>query len=100
MYLAGRMSSKDCVGYIVFQLLGATVGAGLLFWFMNSGIGYNFGGITSPDEYLATNVLQPGATSGMALLAKVSSRSSSYSSFFRTVEQPIAGLAGDRGFNR
>ena len=70
MYLAGRMSGKDCIGYIVFQLLGATIGAGLLFWFMNSGVGYNFGGITSPAEYLATNVLQPGATSGMALLAE------------------------------
>lgn len=55
MYLAGRMSGKDCVGYIVFQLLGATVGAGLLFWFMNSGIGYNFGGITSPVDNCSVN---------------------------------------------
>ena len=30
VYLAGRMSGKECVGYIVSQLLGATVGAGLL----------------------------------------------------------------------
>lgn len=72
MFVAGRMSGRDCVGYIVSQLVGATVGAGLLYWFMNIGAaGFNFGGITSPDEYIATNVLQPGATSGMALLAEV-----------------------------
>lgn len=70
MYLAGRMSGKDCIGYIIFQLLGATVGAGLLFWFINMAPGFNFGGTTPPDSYLATNVLQPGATSGMALLAE------------------------------
>lgn len=71
MYVAGRMSGRDCIGYIVSQLLGATIGAGLLYWFMNMGAtGFSFGGITSPDEYLATNVLQPGATSGMALLAE------------------------------
>ena len=70
MFLAGRMSGKDCIGYIIFQLLGATVGAGLLFWFINMAPGFNFGGTTPPDSYLATNVLQPGATSGMALLAE------------------------------
>lgn len=70
VYLAGRMTGKECIGYIVFQLLGATIGAGLLFWFMNMAPGFNFGGITSPDKYLATNVLQPGATSGMALLSE------------------------------
>lgn len=68
MFLAGRMSGKECVGYIVFQLLGATIGAGLLFEFINMAPGFNFGGMTPPDSYLATNVLQPGATSGMALL--------------------------------
>lgn len=70
MFLAGRMSGKEFVGYVVAQLLGATIGAGLLFWFMNMAPAFNFGGITSPDEYLATNVLQPGATAGMALLAE------------------------------
>lgn len=70
VYLAGRMSGKECIGYIIFQLLGATVGAGLLYWFMNMAPGFNFGGITSPDKYLATNVLQPGATSGMALMSE------------------------------
>ena len=70
MFLAGRMSGKDCVGYIVFQLLGATIGAGFLFWFMNMAPEFNFRGTTAPDKYLATNVLQPGATSGMALLSE------------------------------
>ena len=66
MYLAGRMSGKDCIGYIIFQLLGATIGAGLLFWFINMAPGFNFGGTTPPASYLATNVLPPGAI-GLAL---------------------------------
>lgn len=70
MFLAGRMSAKECAGYVVAQLVGATVGAGFLYWFMNMAPGFNFGGITSPDLFLATNVLQPGATAGMALLAE------------------------------
>lgn len=71
MFLAGRMSGKECIGYVVFQLLGAIVGAGLLYAFvaMGDSTGYNFGGITG-DHYLATNVIQPGANSGMALLAE------------------------------
>ncbi len=70
MFLAGRMSGRDCVGYIVFQLLGATIGAGLLYCFVQLAPGFNFGGTTPPDSYLATNVVQPGATSGMALLSE------------------------------
>lgn len=74
MFLAGRMSFKDCCGYIIFQLFGALVGAGFLYWFMNMvPDGFNFGGITVVGEKvndLATNVLQPGATTGMALLAE------------------------------
>lgn len=70
MFLAGRMNGRDCIGYIVAQLVGATVGAGLLFAFLQLAPDFNFGGVTAPDKYLATNVLQPGATSGMALLAE------------------------------
>ena len=70
VFLAGRMSGKECVGYIVSQLLGATVGAGLLYAFIYLAPDFNFGGTTAPDYYLATNVLQPGATPGMALLAE------------------------------
>lgn len=71
MFLAGRMSGKDCVGYIIAQLIGATIGAGFLYWFVNMSPGFNFGGTTAASgSYLATNVLQPGATAGMALLAE------------------------------
>lgn len=70
VYLAGRMSGKECVGYIVAQLIGATIGAGLLFAFVSLAPDFHFGGTTAPDAYLAANVLQPGATSGMALLAE------------------------------
>lgn len=67
MLLAGRMSGKDCFWYIVFQLIGATVGAGFLYWFTGAGVDFNFGGVTG-DNSLATNVLQPGATAPMALV--------------------------------
>lgn len=71
VYLSGRMSGKKCVGYIISQLIGATVGAGFLYAFMHMGEGFNYGGTTAASgSYLATNVLQPGATSGMALLAE------------------------------
>lgn len=71
MWLSGRMSLGECVAYIVFQLAGATVGAGLLYAFVALAPDFNFGGETAASaSYLATNVLQPGATSGMALLAE------------------------------
>ena len=67
MLLAGRMNGKDCFWYIVFQLIGATIGAGFLYWFTQAGDGFTFGGITGSNS-LATNVLQPGATAPMALM--------------------------------
>lgn len=71
MLLAGRMSAKDCLGYVVAQLIGATIGAGLLFAFMGLAPEFTFGGITATaNADLATNVLQPGATPAMALLAE------------------------------
>lgn len=71
MFLAGRMSGRECVGYIISQLLGATVGAGFLYAFTHMGAGFVYGGVTAASSsYLATNVLQPGATAGMALLAE------------------------------
>lgn len=69
MLFAGRMSAKDCAGYIVSQLIGATIGAGLLYAFVALAPDFYFGGTTG-DAYLATNVLQPGATPMMALLAE------------------------------
>lgn len=70
MLVAGKMSGKDFCGYVVAQLIGATIGAALLFWLVNIAPEFNFGGVTGTNT-LATNVLQPGATSGMALLSEV-----------------------------
>lgn len=69
MLLAGRMNGKDFWGYVIAQLIGATIGAGLLSGFLAIGPDFSFGGNTG-DNILATNVLQPGATSGMALLSE------------------------------
>ena len=69
MLLAGTMTFVEFVGYVLFQLLGAAVGAGFLYWFMTSAPDFNFGGITGTND-LATNVLQPGATAPMALMAE------------------------------
>lgn len=72
VWISRKMSSKDFICYVISQLLGATVGAGFLYWLSNSGIGYDFGGITpSAGANLAANVLQPGATAGMALLTEI-----------------------------
>ncbi|MCM1520887.1 MAG: aquaporin [Lachnoclostridium sp.] len=70
MLVAGKMDGKDFCGYVIAQLIGATVGAALLFWLVNIAPGFNFGGVTGTNT-LAANVLQPGATSGMALLSEV-----------------------------
>lgn len=70
VWLSGRMSGKECVGYVISQLIGAVVGAAFLYLLYKSGDGYQFGGITGENS-LATNVLQPGATSGMALITEV-----------------------------
>lgn len=71
MLFSGRMKFGECCGYIVSQLAGATIGAGLLAAFVALAPGFNFGG-TTPTEgaSLAANVLQPGATPGLALLAE------------------------------
>lgn len=71
VWLSGRMTAGECLGYIISQLIGATVGALLLYAFVEMAPEFNFGGTTAiSDSYLATNVLQPGATAGMALLAE------------------------------
>lgn len=70
MWLSGKLSGNDFVGYVVAQLVGAAIGAGFLYWFVNMNPGFDFGGITGANN-LATNVLQPGATSGMALLVEI-----------------------------
>ncbi|MDE6267601.1 MAG: aquaporin [Muribaculaceae bacterium] len=70
MLIAGKMTGKDFIGYVVAQLIGATIGAGFLYWFVDMAPEYVFGGVTGTNN-LATNVLQPGATSGMALFAEI-----------------------------
>lgn len=71
VWLSGCMSGRECLGYIVAQLIGATVGAGFLYVLMNMGEGFNYGGITAQSgASLAANVLQPGATVPMALLSE------------------------------
>lgn len=71
MFLSGRMKGLECIGYIISQLIGATVGAGFLYCLTEMGIGYNYGGTTAASgSFLATNVLQPGATPMMALLTE------------------------------
>lgn len=71
MFLSGRMKGSECVGYIVSQLIGATIGAGFLYCLTEMGAGYNYGGVTDQSgSFLATNVLQPGATPMMALLTE------------------------------
>ena len=67
--ISGRIGFKDFVCYVVAQLFGAAIGAGILCWFVNMVPGFDFGGVTGESQ-LAANVLQPGATSGMALLAE------------------------------
>ncbi|MCH5247775.1 MAG: aquaporin [Muribaculaceae bacterium] len=72
VWLSGRMKFGECCGYIVSQLVGAAIGAGFLFWFMNIAPEFNFGGITAfSDNYVAANVLQEGATAPMALLSEI-----------------------------
>ncbi len=75
MLLAGRMTGKDFVGYVIAQLIGAAIGAAFLYAFTELAPAFKFGGITEINGTvtgsIASNVLQPGATSGQALLAEV-----------------------------
>jgi aquaporin Z len=75
MWISGKMSFRDFVGYVVAQLIGATIGAGFLYWFTLAAPAFDFGGITTIDGAttgtLAANVLQAGATVPMALMSEV-----------------------------
>lgn len=78
-----NFSARDLCGYVISQLLGAAVGAAFLWWLQDFGffgqVGslYSFGGVTDQigftenASYLATNVLQKGATWQMALLSEI-----------------------------
>lgn len=69
VWLSGRMSSKEFVGYVIAQFIGAAVGGAFLYLLSKSGEGYVFGGITG-ENALATNVLQSGANPTMALITE------------------------------
>ncbi|MCM1310425.1 MAG: aquaporin [Bacteroides sp.] len=75
MLIAGKMSGKEFIGYVIAQLVGATIAGGLLWWFTSMASDFNFGGTTVLSNgaiaTLGTNVLQPGATSAMAVLAEI-----------------------------
>lgn len=73
MLMSNRMSFKDFIFYVIFQLAGAAVGAGFLYWFWQTGgEAFQFGGITAQSgNFLATNVCQPGVSQGMALLCEI-----------------------------
>lgn len=72
VWLSGRMKFGEFLGYFGSQLIGAAAGAGFLYWFMGIAPDFDFGGITTQsDNIVAANVLQPGATKGMALLAEI-----------------------------
>lgn len=68
-WLDGRMKLSEMLGYWVSQFLGAAVGAGFLYWFTYNDPTFEFGGVTG-NATLAANVLQPGASSGMALMSE------------------------------
>lgn len=84
MFITGRLSGKEFLGYVGSQLIGAAIGGGLLLLLFKSGATdcpFSFGGITHAVENgaesetaygtLAANVLQPGATASMALIAEI-----------------------------
>jgi aquaporin Z len=63
MLAAGKLSVKDTAGYVIFQCIGAVIGAGLLYWIaignptyslVNNGLGQNGYGIASPAGYSMT----------------------------------------------
>ena len=86
MLISGKMSVKDFCGYVIFQCIGAGIGAACLFWLFRIGIptGFDFGGTTpemanhmpvaGSDPFynsIAANVLQQGVEPGMALLSEI-----------------------------
>lgn len=85
MLVSGKMTVKDFCFYVIFQLIGAGIGAACLFWLFRIGVPHDFAfGGTTPelqelqpvagtDYYnsIAANVLQPGVSPGMALLTEI-----------------------------
>lgn len=85
MLVSGRMSVKDFIFYVIFQCIGAAMGAACLFWLYRIGIPHDFAfGGTTPEMFgrmpvegtdnynsIAANVLQAGVDPGMALLTEI-----------------------------
>ena len=69
-WVSGKMKTGEFCGYVIAQLIGAAVGAGFLFWAVNMNPEFSFGGTTGADYKLATNVLQPNVSPGLALLVE------------------------------
>ncbi|MBO4499933.1 MAG: MIP family channel protein [Bacteroidaceae bacterium] len=58
VWLSGRMSGKDAVMYVIFQIIGAVIGAAILF-------------ALQPQSGLGANGLQPGISTWTGFLAEV-----------------------------
>lgn len=72
MFLSGRMKAGEMVGYVVAQLIGATIGAGFLYIMVEMAPAFDFGGTTAAsNSFLATNVVQAGANQSLALFCEV-----------------------------
>ena len=70
VWITGGMNFKDFFWYVVAQMLGAAVGAAFLYWVVQVTPDFHYGGTTGTDYFLATNVLQPGASPAMALMVE------------------------------
>ena len=56
MWIAGRMKTGEFIGYVVAQLIGATIGAAFLYALSEMGAGFTYGGITAAsDNAIAAN---------------------------------------------
>lgn len=71
-----NFTAKDLLMYWISQFVGAAIGGLLLWWLFQCAADFNFGGITVTSDNvitgtLAANVVQPGASTGLALLAEV-----------------------------
>lgn len=71
MWISGKMTVREFCVYVVAQLIGAAAGAGLLAWVSYYAPDFHYGGVTEGVADLAANVLQPGATSAMALFVEL-----------------------------
>lgn len=58
VWLSGRMSGKDAIMYVIFQIIGAIIGAAILFALM-------------PQSGLGANGLQPGISTWTGFFAEV-----------------------------